>query len=123
MAALDMAQPLQRPAYSAVRPGPFISGTTHQVLQLGQRPSVGDHVFACVMAYLIGREHKVLCQFASQLARGDRARSSSSRVVSEDASMASVGLRADMQARHPMGKQMRRCPPGYQRQAPATPAR
>ena len=42
MAALDMAQPLQRPAYSAVRPGPFISGTTHQVLQLGQRPTVGN---------------------------------------------------------------------------------
>lgn len=41
MAALDMAAPLQRPAYSAVRPGPFISGTTHQVLQLGQRPVAG----------------------------------------------------------------------------------
>lgn len=42
MAALDLALPAQRPAYSAVRPGPFISGTTHRVLQLGQRPVVGE---------------------------------------------------------------------------------
>lgn len=60
MAALDMAQPLQRPAYSALRPGPFISGTTHQVLQLGQRPAVGDNSFPCVMASVWTSAHGLI---------------------------------------------------------------
>lgn len=42
MAAVEVPLASQRPAYSVLRPGPFISGTTHQVLQLGQRPVAGD---------------------------------------------------------------------------------